>query len=56
MSIDDKKQIGTWLPIPLIERLNNYLIQRYKTTGRLNNRTEFIREAIIEKLDKEEQK
>lgn len=55
MSIDDKKQIGTWLPIQLIKRLDNYLTQRHKQTGQLNDRVEFITEAITEKLDKEEE-
>ena len=52
--IEDKKQISTYQPQPLITRLDKYLAQQFKETGRLHNRTEFITEAILEKLDKEE--
>lgn len=52
--IEDKKQISLYIPKNLVTRLDKYLMHRFKETGRLHNRKEFIEEAIIEKLDKEE--
>ena len=54
--IEDKKQISTYQPKTLVTRLDKYLMKQFKETGRLHNRTEFITEAITEKLDKEEER
>lgn len=49
-----KRQISAWLPVELVELLDDYLMRRQEQTGRLNHRAGFIREAIIEKLAKED--
>lgn len=54
MSNEEKQQVSTWQPKKLVTRLDKYLMRRFRETGRLNNRAEFIQEAIREKLDKEE--